>query len=80
LIQQVPSFLFFKLWFLVVYKEGSYLGGGSVVFGTVGYGTHYYMEIQFFDKLRDVSPEKDILNYPSCFCYNTWSCPTASDT
>jgi hypothetical protein len=51
-----------------------------VVFGTVGYGTHYYMEIQFFDKLRDVSPEKDILNYPSCFCYNTWSCPTASDT
>jgi hypothetical protein len=51
-----------------------------VVFGTVWYGTHYYMEIQFFDKLRNVSPEKDILNYPTCFCYNTWSCPTASDT
>ena len=44
-----------------------------MVFGTVWYGTHYYMEIQFFDKLRDVSPEKDILNYPTCFCYNTRS-------
>jgi hypothetical protein len=36
---------------LVVYKEERYLGGGSG-YDTVWYGTHYNMEMQFFNNKR----------------------------